>query len=443
MVWSRLVGHTTVDMITPRWWRDRWAPLRCTSSCVGFGSACSVAALLGSALVVSATHVIYSGHVKAYTAEVLFVLALFLAVPWLARRSWRVSTAVGWFAGSMLLASFSSFTLLVTVGAAIILVLHPRNDLRLRLAAVTAQAVGVLALLAALDRTHSSELLNSYFAGFDSFISLSANPLTFGRDVFHHLTRITAVFPGGPSWFQGAWVVIVAVGLGAAAVRRGPCAIAARFMIVLVLLAFVGALAKRVPFGPNSETFRVTLWLVPIVAFGLAVVLQRVREPSPNAGPEQCSASTSSRSSCAGLLLLTPIGVRRPYPPGWQAATHRVMATIGPQDVVLVARTTMYSFAFNADLPIRIQPRPETVQGFDPLFRDKRLHTVGPLTASVRQDIDRVVKPVDRVVVFEPNAANTYQPYRIELPKELKRQGFVRESVEVINHASIVVYRRK
>jgi hypothetical protein len=444
MMWSRLVGHSIVNMITPAMIAGTLGPPALYLVLRRFRFARSVAALMGAALAVSATHVIYSGHVKSYTSEVLFVLALAVAVPWFTRRSWSVRTAVGWFVGSMLVASFSSFTMLATVGAAIIVVLHPRHDLRLRVAAVAAQAVGVLALLSAVDRTHSAQMVSDYFKQYDSFISLSLNPLAFGRDVLHHLTRITAVFPGGPKWFGAACVVAVAVGLVAAARRRGPRGIAAQFMIALVLLAFLGALAKRVPFGPDADAFRVTLWLVPVVAFGLAVVLQRARRALAERETRLKIGFDVAAFSCAVLLLFTPIGVHRPYPPGWLAGTRLLLRQIGPHDVVLISRTQEFSVAFNADLPVRIQPSADTIEGFDPVFRDKRLHTVGFVTEQERAAVDRYVKSTDRVIVFEHNPdPNVYRPYRIELVKELRKQGFVRQSVKLVNQSSIVIYRRR
>jgi hypothetical protein len=409
-----------------------------------FRFARSVAALLGSALVVSATHIIYSGRVKVYTSEVLFVLAVTVVVPWLARRSWSVATAVGWFVASVLAATLSSFALLVTVGAAIVLVMHPRDDLRLRIAAVAAQALGVVSLLAAVDRTHNADLMLAGFDRYQAFVSLSLNPLSFGSTIFRHLTRIAEAFPGGPVWFRVACVVVVCVGLMSAAVGRGSRAIAARLMIVLVLMAFAGALIHRVPFGPDNEALRVSLWLAPIVAFGLAVVLQRVRRAVGQRGRRMKLGFDVVAFSCAVLLLLTPLGVRRTYPPGWLAGTRQLMATIGPRDVALIQWTTVYSFAFNADLPVGIQAMPDADPGFIPLFLDKRLHVFGLEIQDQQQQVAQLVKNVDRVFVFEHNPDPTqYQPYRRDLVKQLKDLGFVRESATVVNRASIAVYRRQ
>ena len=92
-----------------------------------FGYAVSVSLLLGAALTVCETAIVYSGHVKSYTADVLVILLLCVVLPWLARQQWRVRTAVVWTVGSIVLASFSPFTLLAVIAAAAILVLHAQR----------------------------------------------------------------------------------------------------------------------------------------------------------------------------------------------------------------------------------------------------------------------------------------------------------------------------
>jgi hypothetical protein len=440
LVWSRLVGHTITNVIMPALIAGSLGPPALYLFLRRFGFARSIAALLGSALAVSTAHIVYSGRVKAYTAEVLIVLAVAVAVPWLARRSWGVGTAVAWFVGSLIVASFSSFALLASVGAAVILVLHPRHDLRVRLAAATAQAVAVVALLATEDRTHDASLIPDYFGNYDAYVPATLNPLIFLRETFHHLTRITAAFPGGPAWFRITCVVVVGIGLVAAALGRGRRAIAARLMIVLVAIAFVGSLMHKVPFGPTKDAVRVTLWLMPVVAFGLAVVLQRARQASARRSRRLRIGFDALAFSCAVLLLLTPIGVRRPYPPGWLAGTRTLMETIGPHDVVLIQWTTAFSFAFNADLPAQVQAM--AGPGFAPRFLDNRLQV---FEIGVQQEeVARLVNGADRVFVFEHNPDPTrYRPNRVELVQELKALGFVRESAALVNRASIAVYRHE
>ena len=344
----------------------------------------------------------------------------------------------------MVVAVFSSFALLATVGAGIILVLHPKRDRQLRVAAVAAQAVGILVVLAAVGRTHSVDGLNDYFDRNDGFLSLSLNPLTFGRDVFRHVTRITAMFPGGPSWFTVVCAIAAAVGLVAAARGGGRRAIAARFLIALVLLSFLGAIAQRVPFGPDVAAIRAALWMVPIIAFGLAVVLQRLRRICVARGRLARIAFDVVLFAGAVLLLFTPIGVRRPYPNAAHAATQQVLASIGPDDVVLITRPAMFSFALDTDTPVRIQADPDLIQGFIPRFKDKRFVPVDFLSTEQRRAIDRAVRSADRVLVVDSNNDPAgYAKYRRDIASQLEQQGFEREKVTTVNRASIAVYRRQ
>ncbi len=56
----------------------------------------SIGVLLGAALAVAATDVVYSGRVKTYTIDILIVLALALIIPRLTRIRWR------WWTGARL-----------------------------------------------------------------------------------------------------------------------------------------------------------------------------------------------------------------------------------------------------------------------------------------------------------------------------------------------------
>ena len=284
MVWSRVFGATTLTMIEPAIIAGSLGPPALYLVLRRYHFARSVAAFLGSALAVCATHIIYSGRVKVYTFEVLTILVLVIVVPWLAGLHWRVRTAAAWFAASTLIATVSSFALLACVAAAIILVVHPRGDLRLRLAATALQAVGVVTVIVAVDHTHSDRLLTAYFVHADGFLRAQLNPFSFSRELFHHVTRITAVFPGGPAWLQGVLVLAVGVGIASLAVHGTRRGIAARLLAAMVVLAFVGAVARRVPFGPAPSGFRATLWLIPVIAFGLAAVLQRFRRAAVERG---------------------------------------------------------------------------------------------------------------------------------------------------------------
>jgi len=451
MVWSRIIGHGTVTMITPALIAGSIGPPALYLVLRRFGMARSIAALLGAAMVVCTVHIVYSGRVKVYTSEVLVVLLLASVLPWVARRSWRVSTAVGWLVGAMLLASVGSFAMLATVAAGIILVLHPRRDLRLRIATVAAQAVGVLVLLAAVSRTHDEQQLADFFARYDAYLPATLNPVTFVREMFHHLTRITAAFPGGPAWLAVVCLVVAATGLGIAAVHGGARSIAARFMIVMVLIAVIGSVAQQVPFGPRRPVARVILWMIPIVAFGIAVVLDRARREIASRGWSWKFAFDTSAFVVAALLLLTGRATQPPYPNGGAAAASRLaMERLGPRDAMLMTPLAMYSFALDSGASGRVQPAPDRDQGFLPEFDDHRIHVFATLPKSELARLDQAVASADRVLVVDLVLRSTINStfagpvvqYRTTMSKELQRQGFEIESTAELNTAAVTVWHR-
>jgi hypothetical protein len=443
MVWSRLAGGGTVSMIAPAAIAGCLGPPALYLALRRFRFARPVAFLLGAALVVSATHIIYSGRVKVYTAEVLVVLLVAVALPWFVRRSWRPSTAVLWFAAAMVVSSFSSFSLLAAVAAGVVVVLRPHGDRRLRISAVAAQGAGTLVWLAVVDRTHSAELLNAYFNMNDGFFKPSLNPASVIRQFFHHLTRITTMFPGGPALLGVVLLVLAAVGLIAAAVRRGKRGVAAQFMLVMVGLALVGAIAHRVPFGPNPATYRVALWMAPIVAFGLAVVLQRTRRFAVERGRALTKAFDAVVVACAVLLLFTALGTRRAYPSGVHELTGQVMARVQPSDAVLVTRYAMFSFALDAGTPVRVQPAPEKIQGMIPRFADKRIIAVDFLDRAQVLEVDRALRSARRVFVVDSGADPPgYTRYRDLLDTELRNHGFTRVAMNHANRAMVATWIR-
>jgi hypothetical protein len=445
MVWTRIFGDGTVSVITPALIAGAIGPPALYLVLRRFGVARSIAALLGAALAVCTAHIVYSGRVKVYTSDVIVVLLVASVLPWLARRSWRLSTAAGWFVGATLLAGFSSFAMVASVAAAIILVLHPRGDLRWRIGAVAAQAVGVLVVLEAESRTHSQQALADFFVRYDAYVPATLNPATFVRETFHHLTRITAAFPGGPAWFTVVCLLAAAIGLGIAAARGGARGIAARFMIAMVLIAFVGSVAQQVPFGPTRFGYRMVLWMTPIVAFGIAVVLQRARGEIARRGSSWKRAFDTSAFVVAGLVLLTGLATQPPYPEGGAAAASRLaMERLGPRDALVVTPGAMMSFALDSGAPVRFQAAPHRDVGIVPKFDDQRIYLFMLLTKLEVARLDRVVGSADRVVVVDSGPdLRVYQQYRARLATELQRRGFEVESTTDVNRAFLNVWHRR
>ncbi len=424
MVWSRVFGSGASSMVVPAMIAGALGPPALYLVLRKFGYAVSVSLLLGAALTVCETAILYSGHVKSYTSDVLFILLLCVLLPWLARKRWTAAIAVAWFAGSIAIASFSSFTLLASIAAGAVLVFHAQGDRKIRISAVGAQAVALLGLFAAEDRTHNAESLEDSFKGSASYIQFHLNPVTFGSEIFKHLVRVTDIFPGGPRWVSVACMVAAVVGLAAMA-RRGSMALVGRFLVLMVLLAMAGALASRVPFGPTPSSARVTLWLAPVVAFGLAVVLQRVYRAAAAGGNATRLAFDAVAFVLSALLLVSAIGVQRRYHAGAALATKQAMAEAGPQDLIIIARSAMYTFALEAETPVQLRPTPALIIGFKPTFEDDRLHPVDKLSSAAKRDLVSALKKANRAYVVDSTVDPAgYKQYRADLAALVASQGF-------------------
>lgn len=106
-----------------------------------FGYARAISAIVGAVLVIAPIHILYSGRVKGYTLDTLTVLLIAVVIPCLARRTWSWLVGTAWVIAAIGLGTFSAYTLLATVGAGVVLVLHPSRDRTVRMLAVAAQSV--------------------------------------------------------------------------------------------------------------------------------------------------------------------------------------------------------------------------------------------------------------------------------------------------------------
>jgi hypothetical protein len=424
MVWNRIFGSSAATMVTPALIAGALGPPALYLTLRKLRYAVSISFLLGVALTVNETAILYSGRAKSYTADVLVILSLCLLLPWLARKRWGVAIAVAWFVGSVLVASFSSFMFLASMAAGAILVFHTRGDRRVRVFSVGAQAFALLLLLAVEDRTHNAARLSGYFRASESYIPLSLNPVAFGSEIIKHLVRVTDVFPGGPGWLSVLCMIAAVVGLAVMA-RRGSRSLIGRFLVLLVLLAMLGSVAKRVPFGPTAADVRVTLWLAPVVAFGLATVLQRVYGAVVARGNASRLTFNVVAFAVSALLLASVIGVRRIYPSGGALAAKEAMAEVGPQDVILITRPEMYTFALESGAPVNLHPTPGLIIGIAPRFKDKRVHPIDILSATAKAEIVAVLKKTNRALVVDSDAGRTaYKQYRSDLASLIASQGF-------------------
>jgi hypothetical protein len=374
--------------------------------------------------------------VKTYTFDVLIVLALALVVRPLAGLRWRTSTAVAWFVGSVVIGSFSSIALIATVVAGLVLVLHPSGDRKLRLFSTGAQLLVLAMLSAASSQTYNPELLKGFFAARGGFIDVDPNPITFGKDVFDHFRQVADVFPGR---FSTLSVVLAVLGLAVAA-WRGPLAVPARFLALMVVVAAGGSIVHLIPFGPPGAPGRVSLWTVTAMAVGICGSLELVRR---RAGTRPLRVGFDAIICiAAALILVGSFGTVHPYAAGGRSATRQVMAEADAGDAVIVTRLTTYSFALYADSPVDLRPTPERSVGFLPAFADRRLHLHDSTTTT--EEFNAFVEGVDRVYVVHALLRSRGEgEYLFNLALELTFRGFTRESSRVIERVQVEVWRRQ
>jgi hypothetical protein len=437
MVWTRLFGMSTASLVTPALIAGALGPPALYLGLRRFGYARSVAFLVGAALSSAQLHIIYSYHVKTYNFDVLIVLGLALTVWYLARQHWETSTAVAWFVGSTAVGSFSSIALIATGVAGLILVLHSFGDRKRRMAAVAAQAVVALTLFAASSRTYSQARIRGFFAAREGYIDFDPNPITFGREVFNHFWHVADVFPGG---VPALALALAGVGLVGAA-WRGPLAVPARFLGLMVVVAVGGGVLELIPFGPPRANGRVSLWLVPVMALGLCAALELFRR--------RVVARTALRVGfdavvciAAVLVLISSFGADHPYPAGARSAIRQVMAEAGPDDAIVMTNWTSFSFALYAGTRVGLRPTPERSIGFLPTFADQQLHRHDPATTP--EQFDAFVEDVDRVYLVHANVFGLGMgDYLFKLNLELALRGFTRISTRTIETGNVEVWQRQ
>jgi hypothetical protein len=437
MAWTRVFGTSTPSFVMPAFIAGTLGPPALYLGLRWFGYARSIAFLVGAALTAAQVHIIYSYHVKTYTFDVLIILGLAIVVQHLARRHWQTSTAVGWFVGSVAVGSFSSIALIGTCVAGLILVVHSSSDRKRRAAAVFAQVLVLSTLFLASSRTYSQQELRRFFAARDGYLDFDWNPVTFAGEVFDHFWNVADVFPGGSPTFA---VVLAGAGLLMAA-WRGPLAVPARFLALMVVVALAGGVLDLIPFGPPRDRGRVSLWLVPVVALGLCAALEFARR--------RISGRTTLRTGfdvivCAAavLVLINSFGADHPYPPGARTAIREVMADAGPGDAVVMTNWTSFSFALYADTPIGLRHSPERAPGFLPTFVDQRLHRHDPSTTP--EEFNDFVDGVDRVYLVHAKVQGTKMAeYLFKIDLELALRGFTRISRSTIETGYVEVWDRQ
>ena len=100
--------------------------------------------------------------------------------------------------------------------------------------------------------------------------------------------------------------------------------------MLAAVLAMAASVVKKVPFAPlgsGIDNTRVTLWLIPLIAFGFAEVLQRVRDLGARRDVERHVFDGIVAVAAIGVAL-TVISPPPSYPDGGATAARYVMTNL-------------------------------------------------------------------------------------------------------------------
>ncbi len=392
----------------------------------------AVAALVSAALVVARIPILYSGRVKGYTFDTLWVLLLAIAVPRLAARTWRWPVGVMWAVCSIAIGTFSAYMMVAAAGAGLILLLHPSGDRTVRLGAVGIQGAVQLGYLVVSEKKADLNGIEKVLQdAYKAHIDFTWNPVHLADQSLTHLGRVAEVFPGGSGTWLTVFGVLAIAGLIAASFRgpRRAETVAGRYLLLLIVVAYVGSILHKFPFGPIntpavSPGGRHSMWLVPAMAFGLAAVMARVRKLAV-----QSDAMRLAFDGIAVVAAVTLVVVSyQPAPPapfpGSESGTRFVESSLGPNDVVIITATSTFSFADSATSPVHLVDTPSHQVGFAPVFTDHRIHVVGvwAVTPGTPAEIRSWVRNAHRV--FVQGSAALATPGLQSVAKVLGPDGF-------------------
>lgn len=443
MAWSRVFGAGSTSMVTPALIGGALGPPVIFLGLRWFRYSRAIAALTGALLVIVAMHINFSTHVKSYTIDLLIVIVVAIVVTVLARQTWDVRTAIAWCTGATIVASFSAVTPLIAIAAGIVVVVHPRGDLRVRLAAVAAQVVVLVAYVSLILTTFDVDEVNRYWKLDGAYIGFTPNPVSLGHEVFEHLVRVATVFTNGRRDLAIAVLLIALIGLAGAA-WRGPRTVPARFFGLVLLGGLGGAVIERVPLGSGSEWGgRIVVWLAPVFAFGVAAALDFVRRAMGRHTWSR-TAVDSAIAIAACLVLVSTFGDHRVnLYPGARQATLAVMARLRPDDVVLTTRPTTYSFALAAGIPVSVRATPKLEVGFRPVFSDPR---IVPLEWTLpERRLRRSLRHAESVYVIHAHVGDSphITSYLKAIGRFIEGSGFRLSGYATVGTAVVSVWARK
>ena len=376
------------------------------------GSGRPASLLTASVLVVAEIPLLYAGRVKGYVIDVVLVLGLAVVVAWASGRRWRPAGAVAWVLGAWVVAGMSGNMVIATAVAGGLLVLQAHGDRLLRAVAVGVQGLGQLWYLREVDQHVNLDSLDRTIDRvYDSQVDIYANPLRTAEEVLEHLRRIGQLYPGRGAGGWLALVVVVAVGGLLLAAVRGRTPVertVGRYLLALLVVAFIGGVFGVLPFGGRNELDalspggRYNLWLVGPVAVGATVVLDRLVRLARGHRAKQVVAGVA-------VALSVAIVAEDGFPPGPPArfpgaasAAQDLDRSLGPDDRAVVLGVGTYAYPIESRFPSEVVATPHYEIGFSAVVDDPRFLTVGawsPVPDAFDQVGDHVAG-ADRVFVI-------------------------------------------
>jgi hypothetical protein len=97
-----------------------------------------------------------------------------------------------------------------------------------------------------------------------------------------------------------------------------------------------------------------------------------------------------------------------------------------PGEVVLICRFSMYSFALYADTTVRLQSRPDRMEGLMPDFADDQIIPLDSMSEAQQRTVGAAVAPADVVYVVDTHKgfARVGREYHLSIVNLLSRHGF-------------------
>ncbi|MDP9333884.1 MAG: hypothetical protein M3Q30_11350 [Actinomycetota bacterium] len=457
MIWHRLVGAPermaylafAGGVVTPA---VLYVALR------RFGYVWSISLLLGAALVSENLNVVYSGRVKSYVIDALIVLGFAALLPRLVRVRFGWRAAALWVFGSFVVGFFSPFAFVAAGVAGMIMLLRPAGDRAMRAVAVVGQGALYIALTLAVRRTYDVRSLQVWWKrNYDAFVGFDVQPLGFVSHVVTHMRRVAAVFSGGPAWWATLILIAALIALAVDAVvrRRSARALRAQYLLLLMLMAVAASVVSVLPLGPTSDGMRLSLWLVPIFAIGVASALERLRVALTNRVATRIAFDAAAVVASA-LLVVSASNGGPDYPlTGSRTAAQFMERALVTNDAVFIEHTgSMYPYAIASHLHLIVWPQHRRI-AFRPEFRDRRFHYIGftgnlgdtLLLTSIsdadhRTDIARAIERADRVFLYVEAISHIPRRGRLALATTLDQLGFKQGNDTKFGDAHVIVWRR-